>query len=262
MLDLKFFDWKTNMLILSGLREDLIGVTMIPAALNTRSDSVLVEQMHFKQPWPGILPHYYTTKQAGLHWPSLSLRRHTHGTLAKRLMHIAHLAGNTSGVSKLFSDWLNYTGFPGDVCVAFFNVPPGNKDAVAPNPLTKEESSRVYNCDNERLSGSTKRWIFKSMWTFLSLRHRIFKICPRVLHTGLLLWRHFHAPKRDTKRNVIGCFTCQSYGLLGGPWPFKAAKVPRPSAVSLKVWLRETITGLLLQIASGNGSWDIKCSPI
>ncbi len=65
MLDLKFFDRKTNMLILSGLREDIIGVTMFPAALNTRSDGVLVAQMHFKQPWPGILPHYSTTKQAG-----------------------------------------------------------------------------------------------------------------------------------------------------------------------------------------------------
>ncbi len=41
---------------------------------------------------------------------SLSLRRH---------------AGNTSVVSKSSSDWLNYTGFPGDVCVAFFNIPPG-----------------------------------------------------------------------------------------------------------------------------------------
>ncbi len=28
---------------------------------------------------------------------------------------------------------LNYTGFPGDVRVAFFNIPPGNKDAVTPN---------------------------------------------------------------------------------------------------------------------------------
>ncbi len=93
---------------------------------------------------------------------SLSLRRHAHGPLAKRLMHMAHLAGNTSGVSKLSLDWLNYTGFPGDLCVAFFNVPPGNKDAVTPNPLTKE-SRRVYNSDDERLSGSTKRWIFKSM---------------------------------------------------------------------------------------------------
>ncbi len=49
---------------------------------------------------------------------SLSLRRHAQGALAKRLMHMAHLSGNTSGVSKSSSDWLNYTGFPGDVCVA------------------------------------------------------------------------------------------------------------------------------------------------
>ncbi len=96
--------------------------------------------------------------------PSLSLRCHAHGPLAKRLMHMAHLSGNTSGVSKSSSDWLNYTGFPGDVCVSFSNVPPGNKNAVAPNPLMKEESCRVYNCDDERLSGSNKRWIFKSMW--------------------------------------------------------------------------------------------------
>ncbi len=78
-------------------------------------------------------------------------------------MHMVHFSGNTSGVSKSSSDWLNYTGFPRDVCVAFFNAPPGNKDAAAPNPLTKEESRRVYKCDGEHLSGSTKRWISKSM---------------------------------------------------------------------------------------------------
>ncbi len=78
-------------------------------------------------------------------------------------MHMAHKNGNTSGVSKSSSEWLNYTGFPGDLCVAFFDVPPGDKDAVVSNPLTKKESRRVYNCDNERLSGPTKRWIFKSM---------------------------------------------------------------------------------------------------
>ncbi len=33
------------------------------------------------------------------------------------------------------------------MCVAVFNVPPGNKDAVASNPLTKEET--VYNGDDE-----------------------------------------------------------------------------------------------------------------
>ncbi len=87
--------------------------------------------------------------------PSLSLRRHAHRPLAKCLMHMAHFSGNTSGVSNSSSDWLNYTGFPGDASVAFFNVPPGNKDTVVPNPLTKEESRRVYKCDDEHLSGST-----------------------------------------------------------------------------------------------------------
>ncbi len=94
---------------------------------------------------------------------SLSLRRHAHGPLVKHLMHMEHKSGKTSGVSKSSSDWLNYTRFPGDVCVAFFNVLPGNKDAMTPNSLTKEESHRVYNCDDECLSGSTKCWIFKSM---------------------------------------------------------------------------------------------------
>ncbi len=37
-------------------------------------------------------------------------------------------------------NWLNYTGFPGNVCIVFFNVLPGNKDAVMPNTLTKEKS--------------------------------------------------------------------------------------------------------------------------
>ncbi len=93
---------------------------------------------------------------------SLSLRHHAHGPLDKRLMHMVKLFVSTSVVSKS-SDWLNYTGIPGDVCVAFFNILPENKDAVAPNPLTKEESRRVFKCDSERLSGSTKRWIFKSV---------------------------------------------------------------------------------------------------
>ncbi len=102
---------------------------------------------------------------------SLSLRCHAHRPLAKRLMHMVHVSGNTSWASKSSSDWLNYTGFPGDVCVVFFNVPPGNKDAVMPNPLTKEESRRVYKCDGERLSGSTKCWT-GSEWVLYSVCDR------------------------------------------------------------------------------------------
>ncbi len=87
-------------------------------------------------------------------FPSVSLRRHAHGPLAKRLMHMAHLSGNTSGVSKSSSDWLNYTGFPGDVCVAFHLE---TKMPWHQTPFMKEESHRVYKCDDKRLSGSNKR---------------------------------------------------------------------------------------------------------
>ncbi len=45
---------------------------------------------------------------------------------------------------------------------------------------------------------------------------------------------------RWTKRTVICCLTCRSNSLMGGPWPMKAIIDSRPSAVSLKVWLRET----------------------
>ncbi len=80
----------------------------------------------------------------GQYDPSLSLRRHAHGTLAKRLMHMADFSGNTSGMSKSSSDWLNYTGFPGDASVALIFSLPGNKDAMAQNPLMKEEKPSCF----------------------------------------------------------------------------------------------------------------------
>ncbi len=66
--------------------------------------------------------------------------------------------------------------------VVSFNVPPGNKDAMMPNSLTKEESRRVYKC----LSGSTKHW-FK-VRDIESLKY------VREFYT-LLLWRHLHTSK-------------------------------------------------------------------
>ncbi len=76
----------------------------------------------------------------------------------RHLVSDAHLSGNTSGVLKSSSDWLNYAGFPGDVCVTFFNVPPGNKDA-----LVKEESRRVYKCDanayQSRLNAGFQKYV-------------------------------------------------------------------------------------------------------
>ncbi len=43
------------------------------------------------------------------------------------------LSGNISEVSKSSSDWLNYTGFPEDVCIAFFNVSPRCRGAKPPH---------------------------------------------------------------------------------------------------------------------------------
>ncbi len=159
-------------------------------------------------------------------------------------MHMAHKSGNTSGVSKFSSDWLNYTGFPGDVYVTFFNVPPGNKDAVMPNPLMKEESQVEFttvmtNAYQDQLNAGFS----KVCEIFKVLGIESLKIFPRVLHTGLLLWRHFHAPKRDAERNklwLVVWYVSQtaSWAVLGQwklPWMDS-----RPSAVSLKVWLRET----------------------
>ncbi len=111
-------------------------------------------------------------------------------------MHTIHLSGNTSGVSKSSSDWLNYTGFPGDVSVAFFNVLPGNKDAVA---LNSPPHALVFTTIDGHLSGSTKRWIFYVK--NVKFKSYNLSICQRVLHTGLLLWWHFHAPKRDAAQN-------------------------------------------------------------
>ncbi len=64
-------------------------------------------------------------------------------------------------MSKSSSDWLDYTGFPGDVCVTFFNVLPENKDAVVPNPLTKKESRRVTTVMTDAYQDQYQYEIFK-----------------------------------------------------------------------------------------------------
>ncbi len=74
-----------------------------------------------------------------------------------------------------------------ETCVAFFNIPPENKDALAPNSLMEEESCHVYNCDNDCLSVS-----ITSIWNmFLSLRH---SYCGDIF-TPLSMTRH--KTKRD-----------------------------------------------------------------
>lgn len=61
--------------------------------------------------------------------------------LVECLMHKVHKIVNTfQRVSKSSSDWMNSTGFPGDLYGAFFNGPPGNKGIVMPNPFMEKES--------------------------------------------------------------------------------------------------------------------------
>ncbi len=42
--------------------------------------------------------------------------------------------------------------------------------------------------------------------------------------------------------------------MLGGPWSMKAAIYSRPSAVSLKVWLRETRDMLVINASNHSGN--------
>ncbi len=146
--------------------------------------------------------------------------------LANHLMHMAHKSGNTSGVSKSPSDWLNSTGFPGDVCVALFNFPPRNKDAMAPNPLVKEKSHHVYNCDDRRLSGSIKNAGFSKVC-------EIFKVCG--IESLKYVWV-FHTPvcycgDISMPRNVMLNETNYDFWKL-----FFDMSVKRPSLAGLGQW--------------------------
>ncbi len=65
---------------------------------------------------------------------SLSLRHHTHGPLAERLMHdTAHLAGNNSGVSKLFQRLSYYREMRGSVLLTIGESVMANLDHVSLN---------------------------------------------------------------------------------------------------------------------------------
>ncbi len=151
---------------------------------------------------------------------SLNLRRHAHRTLAKHLMHMAHLSGNTSGVSKLSSDLLNYTGYRPkkkkkkkkkriiqdirETCVSrslTFRLE--TKMPWRQTPSLKKKAVVFTTVMTSAYQDQPNAGFSKVCEIFKSLQRRIFKIRSRFLHTGLLLWRHFHAPKRDTERNEL-----------------------------------------------------------
>ncbi len=115
-------------------------------------------------------------------------------------MHMVHLSGNTSGVSKSLPDWLDYTGFLGDVRVAFFNIPPGNKDAVMPNPLTKAVLFTTVTANayqGELNTGFSKVCEIFSVRGIESLKY------IREFHTLCYCGNISHAPKQDAERNEL-----------------------------------------------------------
>ncbi len=103
------------------------------------------------------------------------------------------------------SDWLNSTGFPG-VCVSrvsrslttrletkmpWSQTPSRKKKAVVFTAVTTNAYQDQINAG------------FSKICEIFNLQHRIFKIRLRVLHTGLLLWRHFYTQKHDGERNKL-----------------------------------------------------------
>ncbi len=60
------------------------------------------------------------------------------------------------------------------------------------NPLTKEESRHVYNCDGERLSGSTTCWSFKTLNFKVSLKY------IREFHTPVCYCGDISTPRNMT----------------------------------------------------------------
>ncbi len=100
------------------------------------------------------------------------------------------------------SDWLNSTGFPG-VCVSrSLTSRLETKMPWSQTPSRKKKAAVFTAVTTNAYQGQINAG-FSKICEIFNLRHRIFKICLRVLHTDLLLWRHFHAQKHDGERNKL-----------------------------------------------------------
>jgi len=75
---------------------------------------------------------------------------HTHKPLAEGLMQIWQTQLETELVSKSSSDWLNSTRFSTGILMVHLK-----QTCCDAKPHKGGRSCRVYNCGNERLSGST-----------------------------------------------------------------------------------------------------------
>ncbi len=117
------------------------------------------------------------------------------------------------------------------------------KDAVAPNPLTKEESRGVYKCDMNAYQGQLKAGFSKVC--------EIFKV--RGIES-LKYIREFHAPKRDAKWNelwLVVCYVSQTASWAGlGQW-----KLPSIPDLQPSVW-RSGYARLTQDWLCGPGSYN------
>ncbi len=116
-------------------------------------------------------------------------------------MHMVHFSGNTSGVSKSSSDWLNYTQDFLEKCVShslmfrletkmlWHQTPSRKKKAIVFTNVTANAYQSRWNKGFPKVCKNFKNWAIESLKYI-----RGFK---------MLLWRHFHAPKRDAERNEL-----------------------------------------------------------
>ncbi len=97
----------------------------------------------------------------------------------------------------------------------------------------------------------------------------ILKLCT--IESLKCIWEFTHRfvivvtfPRPETwrwmKPTVIGCLTCRSKGLMGGPWLNNAAIYCRPSSVSLNVCLRKTCARWAGR-SIFNNYWDFQAQP-
>ncbi len=116
-------------------------------------------------------------------------------------MHMVHLSGNTSVVSKSSSDWLNYTGFP-ETCVSrslMYRLE--TKMPWCQTPSRKKKAIVFINVTANAYQGQLNVGFSKVCEIFKVRSIESFKYI-REFH-ALLFWWHFHAPKRDAERNKL-----------------------------------------------------------
>ncbi len=113
---------------------------------------------------------------------------------------------------------------------------------MTPNPLMEEESHRVYNCDYERLSVTTKCLISESVWNMSSLRYILFKI-RSTLYTPACYCGDISKPlnmmRHKTKHDWL--LYLSVIWPLGRALAIQSGQGSQTFAISLKVWLHKTI---------------------